>query len=254
MPGAGQLYLGQPLAGIAILAFVEGLYLAGLALSDGRAFEYLDPELRGLFAPALSPEIANLGGFLWQLRDSPFGDGRMHPWPEWMRLGSYLTAASGVANVVAMVHAHTSARVEPRARAVRPAVAVALAWLVPGLGHVLQRRFLRGAIVFALLFGLFAAGTAMAESSNLSRERHFYYWAGQFLIGLPGIAAEALCGSMRVEREIAYVDAGLVFGCVAGLLNVLAMIDVYGWSEAQALGRDPKARHAAAPETGARPA
>jgi hypothetical protein len=59
---------------------------------------------------------------------------------------------------------------------------------------------------------------------------------------------------MRVEREIAYVDAGLVFGCVAGLLNVLAMIDVYGWSEAQALGRDPKARHAAAPETGARPA
>jgi len=91
-------------------------------------------------------------------------------------------------------------------------------------------------MVFVALVGLFVLGTALAEGSNLSRERHFYYWAGQFLIGLPGILAELAFGDMRITGHIPYVDTGLVFGCVAGLLNVLAMIDVYAWGEARLLG------------------
>jgi hypothetical protein len=86
------------------------------------------------------------------------------------------------------------------------------------------------------LIALFAVGTALAEGTNLSRERHFYYWAGQFVLGGPALLAELVWGGARVTHDIPYVDAGLVFGCVAGLLNVLAMIDVFGYGEAKLLG------------------
>ena len=93
------------------------------------------------------------------------------------------------------------------------------------------------------LVGLFALGTYLAEGSNLSRQRHFYYWSGQAMLGLPAILAELTIGGMRITSRIPYVDAGLVFGCVAGLLNILAMIDVYAFGEAKLLGRPLKTLH-----------
>ena len=65
------------------------------------------------------------------------------------------------------------------------------------------------------------------------------------MLGLPALVGEALLGSTRVTGHIPYAEAGLVYGCVAGLLNVLAMIDVYGWAEAQVLGLDPLDRGSA---------
>ena len=82
-------------------------------------------------------------------------------------------------------------------------------------------------------------GTVLAEGSNLSRERHFYYWAGQFFLGIPALATEVLTGRPPVTGEIAYMDVGLLFASMAGLLNVLAMLDVYAWREDHVLGNDP---------------
>lgn len=246
VPGAGHLYLGR--VGWAVIGFalIEGLYYAGLALSDGRAFEYLDPELRSMVAPALSPEAGNLGAFLYQMRTYGFGPGVMQPWPEGMRTGSSLCGIAGMLNVcwAALAHVHARAGRLAPAAALQPARDLFLSWLVPGLGQWLQGRKRRGLIVFALLVGLFALGTWLAEGSNLSRERHFYFWAGQFLLGAPALAAEALWGGMRVRHEIPYVDCGLVFGCVAGLLNVLAMIDTFGYAEAKVFGWPIKASRA----------
>jgi uncharacterized protein DUF6677 len=242
VPGAGQIYLGRLLPGVAILLLVDGMYWLGLKLSAGMTFEYLDLELRGLFAPALSPELGNLGGFLWQMRIYAFGPGYLRVWPEHIQLGSLLCALSGVLNICFMVQAHFDARAGEHVSSPKgtsrwsPSLLVGLAWLVPGLAHAVQGRKLRALLVSVTLVGLFVLGTALAEGSNLSRERHFYYWSGQFLVGLPAIAAEYLGGEMRVTHDIAYVDAGLVFGCVAGLLNVLAMIDVYAYSESRWLG------------------
>lgn len=242
VPGAGHLLLGDIPVALLGFALVGGLYALGLSLSGGMTFEYLDPELRGALAPLLSPEAGNLGGWIWQLRHYGFGPGYPRLFPETVRIGSALCAVSGVVNVMLMVHAHLFARTRSRRLSWRPAALVGCAWACPGLGHWLQGRRLRAAIVCGLLLGLFAAGTLLADASNLSRERHFYYWAGQFLLGLPALVAEAILGSTRVVGPIPYAEAGLVYGCVAGLLNVLAMIDVYGWAEARALRLDPLAR------------
>jgi hypothetical protein len=254
LPGAGHLMQGRAAFGVVAFLVVEGLYWLGLRLSGGMTFEFLDPELRTALAPILSPEAGNLGGFLYQMRTYGYGPGYPRPWPELIRIGSMLTALSGTAGVFVMAHAHLVARSErpdldPAGN--RPVLAMMLAWLVPGLGHVFQGRRVRGAMVFLALVGLFLLGTYLAEGSNLSRERHFYYWSGQFLIGLPGILSELAFGDMRVTSHIPYVDTGLVFGCVAGLLNVLAMIDVYAYGEAELLGLPLKTHEAAGSEAAA---
>jgi len=233
LPGAGHLYLGRTTLALVAFVVVEGFFLLGIRLSGGMGFEFLQDELRGLLAPALAPEAGNLGGLLYQVKVYGFGTGFPRPFPDTVALGSALTAASGVLNVCVMCHAHFEARLAKGLDSARrsPALPVLLTWLVPGLGHVYEGRRLRGLVVFLLLVGLLVTGVVLAETSNLSRERHYYYWGGQFLIGLPAIVAELAFGSRPVTSHVAYAEAGLVFGTVAGLLNIMAMLDVYGWAE-----------------------
>ncbi len=248
VPGSGHLYLGRAAAGLLCFLVVEGLYVLGWFLTRGRTFEFLDPELRGPFATVLAPEVGNLGAMLAQLRYAGFGAAEPVPFPPLIHLGSLLCALSGILNAFVAVHAHLSARSAGIARreAPHPVVAVFLGWLVPGLGHRFQGRKTRSAIVFGLLVGLFLWGSWLAEGTNLSRERHFYYWSGQFLLGLPAIAAEFLAGHPRVTGEIPRVDVGLLFACMAGLLNVLALLDVYGVAERRWLGVEREAPDAGA--------
>ena len=42
---------------------------------------------------------------------------------------------------------------------------------------------------------------------------------------------EVLSGRPPVTGSLPFADVGLTFGCIAGLLNVLAMLDVYGVAE-----------------------
>jgi hypothetical protein len=235
VPGAGHLYLGKAQRALVFFVLIEGLYYLGLKLNQGMTFQYLAPELRSMLAPVLSPEVGNLGGFLWQLRHYAYGHGLVEIWPRGMVAGTLLCASSGVLNALLMVQAHCEASEEKATAAggPSPAQAACLAWIFPGLAHWKQGRRTRSATIALMLIGLFLFGTLLAEGSNLSRERHFYYWSGQFLLGLPAIVGELLGSDLRVECQIPYGEAGLVFGCVAGLLNVLAMIDAYAYSEAR---------------------
>ncbi len=246
IPGAGHLYLGR--AGFGILAFVlvEGLYLLGLKLSGGMGFEFLQAELRGTFAPVLAPEAGNVGALFYHIRSFGFGPGFPRPFPDHVVLGTTMTAISGVLNICLMAHAHFEARLPKGVGAGRrsPAVAVLLTWLVPGLGHLWQGRRLRAALVFVSLVGLVLLGTILAESSNLSRERHYYYWGGQVMVGLPALLLQALWGARTVASHIPYAEGGLVIASVGGMLNILAMLDVFGWSERRWFGEGEGAAEA----------
>ena len=241
LPGAGHLYLGR--VGFALGAFlvVEGLYAAGVWLSGGMFLEYLPAEMRGRFAGALTPEAGNLGALLYHIRSFGYGPGQPRPWPPGMDLGTTLTAASGVLNFFVMSSAHTLARrgsahlgpAHPTAapRGIDSPLAALATWLVPGLGQFWQGRRARGAVIFVSLVGLMILGSVLAEGSNLDRERHFYYWAGQFLLGVPAVVAEFFHGHPRSTHYIEYADAGVVLACVAGMLNVLAMLDAYTFGD-----------------------
>jgi hypothetical protein len=222
-----------------VLGFVVvwGLYWLGLELSDGMGFEFLNKELRGPFAPALAPELGNLSGLLWQSRTYGFGLGFPRVFPESVHLGVMCTACSGILNIFLMVKAHSDAShlEEPGLGQVPLSLACLFAWIIPGGGHYLQGRKKRGLVVFILLTGLLLLGTWLSEGSNLDRQRHFYYWGGQLMGGVPVIGLEQLFGQPVVNHEIKYAEAGLVLACLAGLLNILAILDVYGWGEQNAM-------------------
>lgn len=246
VPGAGHLYLGKVKLAVVAFLLIEGLYFLGYVLSEGLFLNVLPAEMRGMFAGMLAPEVGNMSALLLHMRTIGFLD-QPQVWPSNMDLGMTLTAASGVLNFVLMSKAHLDARGVKVERQIDPAGAAALSWLVPGLGHWLQGRRTRAVAVFGMLVGLFLIGCVLAEGANLDRERHFYYWAGQFLLGLPAIVAEFVHGHARVTQEIRYVDAGIVLGCVAGMLNILVMLDVYGWAQfrAEAQGADAPAAESA---------
>jgi len=217
-------------AACAFLA-VFGLLLLGIRLSDGMVFQFLDADLRGPIAGALTPEVGNVSGLVYYMKMHGFGAALPRPWPEHIHLGSWLMAASGMLNVVFAVHAAALARLPKNVvtKGFAPASHVLAGWFVPGLGHFMQGRRARGTIVFVMLVGLFLLGTWLAQGSNLDRERHFYYWSGQFLAGAPVMILEALHGHALVTGDIEYADAGLVFGCLAGLLNILCLLDVHAF-------------------------
>ncbi len=233
IPGAGHVYLGAPIVGLVAFMVITGLYLVGIRLSDGMAFEFLQSDLRSPIAPILAPEVGNLSAVIWHMREYGFGPPFPRPWPEHIHLGTWFTSFSGVLNACLACQANFEARVPKHMRSTgqRPGLLVLAAFVLPGLGHWLQGRRLRAALVFATVVGFVVLGTLLAEGANLDRERHFYYWSGQFLSGLPAWILEAFHGHALVRSEIPYADAGLAFAAVGGLLNVLAWLDVFGFAE-----------------------
>jgi len=111
--------------------------------------------------------------------------------------------------------------------------AVALAWVIPGGGHMLLRRPGRGALILASVVILFALGLMMQgmlfqpQSGDLLTT--VIYWGGfigNVLAGLPyffsvwlGYAQPDIAGHVH--------DYGTKFLVAAGLLNLLGMVDAF---------------------------
>lgn len=125
---------------------------------------------------------------------------------------------------------------------VRLFLAVLLTWISPGLGHVYLGRKGKGAYFFALVVGLFVIGMAFADFRNISLERHPYFFIAYALLGGPTVVALLVTGSMPVVTDL-NPDLGCLLSAVAGLLNVLVMIDAYTIAE------EPLARPAPKPAT-----
>ncbi len=68
-------------------------------------------------------------------------------------------------------------------------VATALAWLVPGAGHVLLGRTLRGMILFVCINGLFWAGVAVGGVFTVDPYQQRLWAAAQLATGTSGLVA-----------------------------------------------------------------
>jgi hypothetical protein len=109
----------------------------------------------------------------------------------------------------------------------------ALSWLVPGLGHLLRGERAKGLIYAAVLIGCFAAGQIMSEYRAVSRAEHdIAFWA-QIGAGGPALLG-AWYDATRHARETPphpiavpwLLDCGIMYTCVAGLLNFVLVVDL----------------------------
>ncbi len=118
------------------------------------------------------------------------------------------------------------------------AAAVA-AWLLPGLGHWLLGERRRAAVLAAAIGALWMLGLIIGGIGVFDARRNTWWFVGQMLTA-PSVVAEQVRERFIPERDtpedtqgISYVpplgrtaEQGVLFTALAGLLNLLAMIDV----------------------------
>ncbi len=108
-------------------------------------------------------------------------------------------------------------------------VAPAIGWLIPGAGHMIQRRWIRGALLFISIASLFLLGLAM--------QGRIYKANGGDILDILGFVGDVGAGAFYIvtlaqdwgQGAIAFAtaDYGTKFMIVAGLLNFIAVADAY---------------------------
>jgi hypothetical protein len=111
--------------------------------------------------------------------------------------------------------------------------AVALAWIIPGGGHLLLKRPGRGAliafcVVAMYLLGLMMRGALFTPKADDLLTTVIYYggFAGNLMSGILYFVTVWL-GYAQPDVAGHVHDYGTKFLVAAGLLNVLGMVDVY---------------------------
>jgi hypothetical protein len=108
-------------------------------------------------------------------------------------------------------------------------IAPLLGWLVPGAGHLIQRRWIRGGLLMASIILMFVLGLMM--------QGHVYKPNGGDILDILGFVGDIGAGGLYFltlaqewgQGAIAHAtaDYGTKFLIVAGLLNLISMADAY---------------------------
>lgn len=102
-------------------------------------------------------------------------------------------------------------------------------WLLPGLGHFIQRRWIRGLLLMAAIFTMFFFGLAMqgkVYSPNTGDLLDMLGFVGDLGAGALYFVARAMnWGIGNIHRAVA--DYGTKYIVVAGLLNIIAAVDAH---------------------------
>jgi hypothetical protein len=105
----------------------------------------------------------------------------------------------------------------------------AIAWLIPGAGHLIQKRWIRGLLLMASICTMFALGLAM--------QGHVYRPNGGDVLDILGFIGDVGAGGLYIVTRaldagqgaiaLATADYGTKFIIVAGLLNFISVADAY---------------------------
>ena len=110
-----------------------------------------------------------------------------------------------------------------------PTLCLIAGWLVPGAGHFLLKKPIRGALLLISILGMFATGVALqgkVYSPNTGDLLDILGFAGQLGSGILYVLARVFdWGHSSVL--LATADYGTKFIVVAGLLNIVSAVDAH---------------------------
>jgi hypothetical protein len=108
-------------------------------------------------------------------------------------------------------------------------LAPAVGWLIPGAGHMIQKRWIRGVLLLISIATLFVLGLMM--------QGRIYKANGGDILDILGFIGDMGAGGLYIvtlvqdwgQGAIAFAtaDYGTKFMIVAGLLNFIAVADAY---------------------------
>lgn len=118
-----------------------------------------------------------------------------------------------------------------------PTIVLIAGWLIPGAGHFILRKPIRGALIAASILTMFAVGLSLQGkiyAPNTGDLLDILGFVGQLGSGLLYLAAK-LGDWGQTSVTIALGDYGTKFLVVAGLLNIVSAIDAHSLAN----GRKP---------------
>jgi hypothetical protein len=122
-----------------------------------------------------------------------------------------------------------SAKAAPASAGSMATIAPVAGWLIPGLGHFIQHRYIRGLLLMLAVFVMFFAGLGMqgkVYQFNTGDLLDILGFVGDLGGGLLYFVARAMdWGAGNIHRAVA--DYGTKYIVVAGLLNVISAVDAY---------------------------
>ncbi len=112
-----------------------------------------------------------------------------------------------------------------------------LAWLIPGLGHLLAGRWRRAMVFCVIIGGSFAVGLHLSNLEAVSKDLHPYAVWAESGVGAPALlllyldpardrVLEAEDTTRFYHQVPPHTDTGVLFCCIAGLLNYLVLLDL----------------------------
>ena len=108
-------------------------------------------------------------------------------------------------------------------------IAPAVGWLIPGMGHIIQRRWIRGLLIMVSVVTMFVLGLLMrgrVYGPNGGDILEMLGFVGDLGAGGLYIASRALdLGQAAISTAAG--DYGKVYIIVAGLLNLITVADAY---------------------------
>ncbi|GAA3747429.1 DUF6677 family protein [Terriglobus aquaticus] len=120
-----------------------------------------------------------------------------------------------------------------------PDLVLLAGWLVPGLGHVMIRKGIRGLLLFVSIVAMFAIGLLMhgkVYTPSTGDPLDILGFVGD--AGAIGLWAVAKLGDLgATQLSDAFSDYGSKFIVVAGLLNVMAAVDAQSIANGRKLDR-----------------
>jgi hypothetical protein len=255
VPGLLQFQLGQRRRAAVAFASCFLLFFAGWVLVQERLFYWalLTPDATGsslmrvlarFGLPITLPELLNLPanavGAVLAWDDSPTGERLWRMPRDLEHLGGFLTGASGMLAAFWSAAAHWELRRRRDARegtpaaSADPALCAGLSWLVPGLGHARAGQADKGMLMGVAVVAVFTLGLYFSAGHAVDRANASVWWIGQNLFGGGSLFAALVTGPWRMEAEPAELQLGVVLCTVAGLMNLVVMVDAFTVAERSA--------------------
>jgi len=124
--------------------------------------------------------------------------------------------------------AHSGQHAAPAGSRAWAAAAFLAGWLVPGLGHVLLKRWSRAAVFFVSIVGLAAVGLWLHGKVYDSHAADPFEWLG-YLADLGSGVLYPVAQHLSIAPDLARAagDYGTRFFAAAGALNLLCAFDAY---------------------------
>jgi hypothetical protein len=121
------------------------------------------------------------------------------------------------------------AAAKPQPMTAMSVVAPALGWLIPGAGHLIQKRWGRGALLMLSVVAMFVLGVLM--------EGKIYAFNTGDILDILGFVGDLGAGGLYIVSRalevgrgainLATADYGTKYIIVSGLLNIISAVDAY---------------------------